>query len=156
MFNGFEPVYDKNSEILILGSFPSVKSRQTGFYYGNKQNRFWRMLENIFNEKFNDDIESKKDFLLKHKIALYDVVMESNLFGSADSNLEKSDFKICDMSFLLPPKTNLVKILCNGKTAYNLFLQTYKIELPVICMPSTSSANPRFDLEIWKKELLNL
>lgn len=66
----FEPVVDKNSEILILGSFPSVKSREINFYYGNPQNRFWKVLEEFFGEKIENDIESKKVFLKNHKIAV--------------------------------------------------------------------------------------
>ncbi len=153
MFSGFEPVFDKHSKVLILGSFPSVKSRQTGFYYGNKQNRFWKMLESIFNEKIEDNISAKKQFLLLHNIALFDVVSESDLSGSADLSLEKSNHKIPNFDFLLPPNTDVKIILCNGKTSYNLLLQNYKTELPVICMPSTSSANPRFNIEIWQNKL---
>lgn len=153
MFNGFEPVFNKNSRVLILGSFPSVKSRENGFYYGNKQNRFWRMLGKIFNEEIKDDINFKTTFLLIHNIALFDVVTESDLSGSADVSLEKSNHKVADFEFLLPPHTKIEKILCNGKTAYNLFLEKCKTSLPVICMSSTSSANPRFDIEDWKSEL---
>lgn len=152
MFNGFEPVFDKNSRILILGSFPSVKSRKQGFYYGNKQNRFWRMLETIFKEKIGDDILSKKEFLFKHGIALFDVVEKSNLEGSADDTLEKSNFKIADFDLIFKSAKNLEKVLCNGKTAYNLFTKNYALNLQVICMPSTSSANPRFDIKQWEKE----
>lgn len=153
MFKGFEPVYNKNSRILILGSFPSVKSREYGFYYGNKQNRFWKMLSQIFNENISDDIEDKKHFLLKHNIALYDVVLESDLKGSADVILEKSKNKIADMSFLLPPNTKVEKILCNGKTAYNLLVENLKTNIPIVYLPSTSPANPRFNITVWQKEL---
>lgn len=156
MFKGFEPVYDKNSKILILGSFPSVKSRSNGFYYGNKQNRFWRMLETIFNDKIEDNIESKKKFLKKHKIALFDVVLESNLTGSADLSLEKSQNKIANFEFLFPPHTKISKVLCNGKTAYNLFTKNFSCKEPVFCLPSTSSANPTFNLEPWRYHLKEL
>ena len=67
----FEPVYNNESKILILGSFPSVKSREINFYYGHPQNRFWKILENIFNEKIENNKEIKKEFLLKHYIALW-------------------------------------------------------------------------------------
>lgn len=153
MFNGFEPVFDKNSRVLILGSFPSIKSREQGFYYGNKQNRFWRMLEKVFNEKIDNDISAKKQFLFNHNIALFDVVVKSDLSGSADISLEKSNHEIADINFLLPPHTNLEKIICNGKTAYNLLTNNNDFSLPVICLPSTSSANPRFNFEDWKREL---
>jgi len=154
MHQGFPAVYNKDSKILILGSFPSVKSRMEGFYYGNKQNRFWKTLTKIFNETIADEIENKKAFLLKYGIALYDVVEESDLTGSADNSLEKSKKKIADISFLLPPHTKVKKIFCNGKTAYNLLMQNVTTTLPIIYLPSTSSANPKFDFEIWRKELL--
>ncbi len=153
MFKGFSPVYDKNSRILILGSFPSVKSREFGFYYGHKQNRFWKMLSQIYNEHISEDIESKTAFLLKHNIALYDVVLESDLKGSADVSLEKSQKKIADMSFLLPPNTKVEKIICNGKTAYNLLVENFESEIPIIYLTSTSPANPRFNISDWQKEL---
>lgn len=154
MFKGFEPVYDKNSRILILGSFPSVKSRENGFYYGHKQNRFWKMLSQIYNEKISEDVENKKSFLLKHNIALYDVVLESDLKGSADLDLEKSQMKIADMSFLLPPHTKVEKIICNGKTAYNLLMENFNTTIPIVYLSSTSPANPRFNISDWQKELI--
>lgn len=153
MFKGFEPVYNAQSRLLILGSFPSVKSRENGFYYGNKQNRFWKMLSEIFNEKIDDDILVKKQFLLSHNIALFDVVKASDLNGSTDTSLEKSNHEIADMSMLFPPNTKIEKIICNGKTAYNLFLSSYKGELPVVYLSSTSSANPKFNINEWKNEL---
>lgn len=189
MFHGFEPVFDKNSEVLILGSFPSVKSRENGFYYGNPQNRFWKMLSQIFDDKIENDIEGKKAFLKKHKIALYDVVLQSDLNGSADATLEKSNRNLADISMLLPPHTKVKKILCNGKTSFKLFSQNHpniffengetfliistdlnfeekeiKIskntqksdkfaKIPIYCLPSTSSANPRFDLSLWQNAL---
>lgn len=153
MFNGFEAVFNNKSEILILGSFPSVKSRANGFYYGNKQNRFWKMLEFVFNENIEDDIDFKKHFLLSHHIALFDVVEESDLKGSADISLEKSNHKLADFSFLLPPNTGVKKVICNGKTAFNLFTENYNCPVPVIYLSSTSSANPRFSYEEWNKEL---
>lgn len=166
MYQGFEPIFDKNSEILILGSFPSVKSRKNGFYYGNKQNRFWKMLKFAFSEDFGDETAAKIDFLLAHHIALFDVVTESDLKGSADNTLSKSNNKITDISFLLPPHTKVKKILCNGKTAFNLLTQFHsditcengnfyisKNKIPIIYLPSTSPANPRFRYEIWQSEL---
>ncbi len=153
MFKGFEPVFDKNSKVLILGSFPSVISRSQGFYYGNKQNRFWKMLSLCFQEEISESIESKKQFLLKHNIALYDIVTESNLLGSADSTLQKSQNKIANINNLLPPNTKVEKIICNGKTAYNLLVNNFNITAPVVCLPSTSGANPRYKFETWQIEL---
>ncbi len=156
MFKGFEPVYDSRSQILILGSFPSVKSREVGFYYGNKQNRFWRMLEGVFEEKIGDSIDEKKVFLYKHGIALYDVVVESDLSGSADLSLEKSKFLQADISFLLPPFTKVAAILCNGKTAFNILSKSYCGKVPIALLSSTSSANPKYNFAEWKKAILKL
>lgn len=153
MFKGFEPCYDKNSKVLILGSFPSVKSRQYGFYYGNKQNRFWSVLGKIFDEKVGEDIDARKTFLLKHNIALYDVVLESDLTGSMDSTLLKSKNKITDISFLLPPHTKVEKIFCNGKAAFNLLTENFKSPIEIYYLPSTSPANASFQFETWKSAL---
>ena len=84
----FEPVYDKNSEILILGSFPSVKSREQGFYYGHPQNRFWKVLAAIVQEKIPDSIEEKKEMLLRNHIAVYDVIWQCKITGSSDSSIK--------------------------------------------------------------------
>ena len=152
---GFQPVFDKDCKILILGSFPSVKSREVGFYYGNKLNRFWKMLEDVFEEKIGQTKEEKIAFLKKHHIALWDVVQTSDIEGSADISLEKSNIETANFSFLLPPNTKVEKILCNGKTAYTLFQKICKTNIPVLCMTSTSSANPRFDFEQWKSALIS-
>lgn len=149
MPKGFAPLFDKDSIILILGSFPSVKSRQIDFYYGNKQNRFWGMLQQIFGGEA-DTVEQKKQLCLQNGIALWDIVAECDIQGSADAKIRNVVFADID---LLLKNANVCKILCNGKTAYRLTLQRYGGDLPVICMPSTSPANPRFDLETWRKEL---
>lgn len=152
MFQGFEPIYDKYSKLLILGSFPSVKSREVGFYYGHPQNRFWKMLATCFDEPMPKTIEEKIQFLKRHQIALWDVVQESDLSGSADNTLEKSSKTIADFDKILK-ESQIKKILCNGKTAYNIFISSYKTEIPCLCMPSTSPANPRYNYDTWAKEL---
>lgn len=156
MNNGFDAVYDKNSRVLILGSFPSVASRSVGFYYGNKQNKFWKTLEWIFGEKIDDSIDCKKQFLLKHNIALFDIVKSSDLTGSSDLSLSKSKREVADISFLLFPHTKVEKIFCNGKTAYNIFNQNYTLDLPVIYLPSTSPTNVSFDKNKWLENLIFL
>lgn len=152
---GFAPVYNPQSKILILGSFPSVKSRAVGFYYGNKQNRFWRMLSATFEAPIGEQIEEKIAFLHQHHIALWDVVECSDLVGSDDKNLDLSNHTICDISFLLPPSTNVNCILCNGKTAYHLLTENFETSIPILCMPSTSPANPRYRIEPWKEAIEN-
>ena len=152
-FTGFEPLVDNDSEILILGSFPSVKSRANNFYYGNPQNRFWKMLATIFNENLPQSIENKKELCRKHKIALWDVVISSNLNGSSDVSLEKSDIELADINGLLKRHPSIKTILCNGKLAYNLFNKYFKVELPVFYMPSTSPANVSYNIDIWREKL---
>mgnify|MGYP004564562019 CR=1 FL=1 len=88
MIEGFDPVYDENSKILILGSFPSVVSREDGFYYGNKRNRFWNLLKEYFKTDFGDDKISKEKFLLERKIALWDVVSSCEIKGSLDADIK--------------------------------------------------------------------
>ena len=87
---GFPPVYDTHSEVLILGSFPSVKSREISFYYGNKQNRFWKTVCAFFGEDVPDSVEGKKAFLLRRKIALWDMVTECEIVGSADASIQNA------------------------------------------------------------------
>lgn len=152
-FTGFEPLVDNDSEILILGSFPSVISRTNNFYYGNPQNRFWKMLATIFNENLPQSIENKKELCRKHKIALWDVVISSNLSGSSDVSLEKSNIELADINELLKRYPSIKTILCNGKLAYNLFNKYFKVELPVFYMPSTSPANVSYNIDNWREKL---
>lgn len=79
-----EPCFTKDSKILILGSFPSVKTREYGFFYGHPQNRFWRVMEVLFKEELSDDIDERKDFLTRHKIALYDSIYQCDIIGSSE------------------------------------------------------------------------
>lgn len=150
---GFEPIYNKNSKILILGSFPSAISRKNNFYYGNPQNKFWKMMERFFSVKFFN-VEDKIDFVLSHNFALWDIVESCNISGSLDKNIK--DVKFVDLRQVLPPHTNVKKILCNGKKSFELtqkYLIKNNLNFNVVCMPSTSSANTRFNFEIWEREL---
>ena len=150
---GFEPIYNKNSKILILGSFPSAISRKNNFYYGNPQNKFWKMMERFFSVKFFN-VEDKIDFALSHNFALWDIVESCNISGSLDKDIK--DVKFVDLKQVLPPHTNVKKILCNGKKSFELtqkYLIKNNLNFNVVCMPSTSSANTRFNFEIWEREL---
>ena len=148
---GFEPVYDTNSKVLILGSFPSVKSREIEFYYGNKQNRFWRMLCGYFKEEIPATTEEKRAFLLRRQVALWDMVTECEIVGSSDASVKNA--KIADLTRLFF-QTNIKKILLNGTLAWKLFCENYP-SCPVegVKMPSTSPANPRYDETLWRKAL---
>ncbi len=147
---GFEPVIDKNSKILILGSFPSVKSRQQGFYYGNKQNRFWKVLEKAFNSPVPNDIDGRKEFLFSHNIALWDVIESSSLTGSMDSDLNENNSIPVDLDKILKSFANIELIILNGRKAYNVFKKFNKdCSKKFVYLPSTSPANVRFDIDIW-------
>lgn len=154
----FGPVYNKNSKILILGSFPSVKSRELNFYYGHPQNRFWKLMSKIYNEEIGDEIDLKKQFLLKNNIALWDSLKSCEIKGSSDASI--TNVEINNIEELIK-KSNISKIIFNGKAAYNLFVKnadmTKYSNLEIRILPSTSPANAAYSLDklfdIWSKEL---
>lgn len=138
--HSINPVYNHNSKILILGSLPSKKSREAGFYYSHSQNRFWKVMEIIFNEEIPSDISSRIGFLLKNRIAMWDVVSECTIQGSADASIKKvivNDFSQIFMT------ANISAIFLTGKTAYNLYKKycSNNYNEPYYLLPSTSSAN---------------
>ncbi len=148
---GFAPVYNQESKALILGSFPSVKSREISFYYGHKQNRFWKMLCGYFGEEIPNTVEGKKDFLYKNNVALWDMATSCEIKGSSDASIK--NVKIADLSNILQT-AKIKKILLNGTLAYRLFLEKYEnLSIPYEKMPSTSPANPRYDETIWRSAL---
>ena len=140
------PVYDSSSKILILGSFPSVKSREEGFFYGHPQNRFWKVTSAVFGEETPKTIEEKKAFLLRNHIAVWDVIRSCDIEGSSDSsirNVVPNDLcKILD-------RADIKAIYVNGKTAYRYY-QKYtekKTRREAICLPSTSPANATWTMD---------
>ena len=148
---GFAPVFHKDSRVLILGSFPSVKSREIDFYYGHKQNRFWKMLCGYFGEEIPATVEGKKAFLKNHKIALWDMVISCEIEGSADASVKNA---VTADLFEVLNDAPIEKILLNGTLAYQLFLSKYEgLDVPYKKMPSTSPANPRYKEEIWRRAL---
>ena len=141
-----EPIYNKSSKILILGSFPSVKSREAGFFYGHPQNRFWKILAAVLGVEVPVTVEEKKAMLLNHQIALWDVIASCTISGSSDSSIK--DVVPNDLEHLLK-ETQISKIYVNGGTAYKLY-EKYtrkKTGIPAIKLPSTSPANAAFRLE---------
>ena len=141
----FKPVIFKESRVLILGSFPSVKSREVDFYYGNKNNRFFKILEVIFDEKIGESREAKIDFLRRHKIALFDVVKSCEIVGSSDSSLIVKE--VNDIGKLIE-NTDIEKILLNGKKAFEIFQKYIKIDkVKYFYIPSSSPANASFSLD---------
>lgn len=146
-FKGFEPCFNSDAEILVLGSFPSVKSRENAFYYGNPQNRFWRLTAEIFGVDIPLTVDEKKEFLYAHKIALWDIVTECKITGSMDSNIK--DYSVADLSEVLN-NAPIKKIILNGGKAAEIFKKFYpSIKTTAYRLPSTSPANTRFDKKLW-------
>lgn len=144
---GFAPVYGKNSRVLILGSFPSVKSREVGFYYGNPQNRFWKTVCGYFGEMIPEDIAGKTEFLLRHKIALWDAVESCEIEGSSDSSIQAES--VAGVAALVTA-CGANAVLCNGSKSYSVLEKHYPALLPITKkLSSTSPANPRFSEKEW-------
>lgn len=144
--HNIEPVFDENSKILILGSFPSVKSREAQFFYGHPQNRFWRVLSAILKEGTPKTIEQKKNFLISNHIAVWDVIASCDIEGSSDSSIK--NVKANDISLILE-SADIKAIFCNGATSYKYYckyLQS-KVYREAIKLPSTSPANATFNME---------
>ena len=116
--HNIEPVYNKSSRVLILGSFPSVKSRETEFFYGHPQNRFWRLLAALLKENTPKSTQDKKQLLLKHNIAVWDVIKECDIVGSSDTSITNALPN--DISLILD-SADIRAILCNGTKAYELY-----------------------------------
>lgn len=151
VFHEFEPFYNSDSKILILGSIPSIKSREQGFYYGHPQNRFWLVLAQIFKEKVPITIKEKKEFLKKHNIALWDVLDSCEIENSSDSSIK--DPTVNDIRIILN-NSKIERIYTAGKTAYNLYNKYLlnKVGKETIYLPSTSPANCKMKLEDLVKE----
>ena len=134
------PVYNSESKILILGSIPSPKSRENGFYYGHTQNKFWKVLSKIFDIEIPDSNEFKKQFLLKRKIALWDVISSCEIIGASDTSIK--NVKVNNINEIIK-NSKIDTIFTTGKKAYNLYMKyCYSItNRKPIYLPSTSPAN---------------
>ncbi len=134
------PIFNQSSKILILGSFPSQKSREQGFFYGHPQNRFWRVIAAVLEQKTPETLDEKIQFLLANNIALWDVIASCDITGSSDSSIKNvipNDIK------MILANASIEKIFVNGKTAekyYNKYIRN-RIGMEAICLPSTSPAN---------------
>ena len=144
--HNIEPVYDEHSRVLILGSFPSVKSRETQFFYGHKQNRFWKVLAGILDCEVPQTVEEKKAMLLSHHIAVWDVIGTCTITGSSDSSIR--DVVPNDISRILDQAP--IQLICaNGNKSWELY-QKYlypQTKREAVKLPSTSPANAAFRLE---------
>lgn len=141
----FAPVYDENSRVLILGTFPSVKSRETHFYYGHPQNRFWKLLAFLCRWPIPATIPEKKEMLLKNGVALWDVIQSCEIAGSSDSSIK--NVIPSDLSRILTG-SSITRIYANGKTAQKLYDKYQKPQtcMDIIALPSTSPANAAYSL----------
>ncbi len=151
------PVFDSHSKVLILGSFPSVKSREAQFFYGHPQNRFWKVTSNVFGVTEPNSIEEKKAFLLAHGIAVWDVIASCDIEGSSDSSIRNVIPN--DLTKILSV-AEIQQIFVNGKTAekfYNKYIKN-TINHEAVCLPSTSPANATWSVErlteAWKQIIL--
>ena len=146
IFHPFPPLYNEDSRILILGSFPSVKSREQRFFYGHPQNRFWKVTAAVFDCAVPQTIEEKRQFLLEYGVALWDTIASCDIVGSSDSSI-----KIVVPNDLTPilEGAKIERIFVNGKTSekyYNRYIRD-KIGREALCLPSTSPANAAWSVE---------
>ena len=140
------PVYDGKSRILILGSFPSVKSREQGFFYGHPQNRFWRVTAAVFGEPVPMTVPERRAFLLRNGIALWDVIASCEIEGSADASIKNA--AVNDLRPILAAAP-IRAIYVNGRTAAKLYHRCAEpvTGRPAVTLPSTSPANAGWSLE---------
>lgn len=138
-----EPIFDSNSRVLLLGTMPSPKSRENGFYYAHPQNRFWRVLEAVVGEPFGDDAPTRRRELLRHRIALWDVLSSCVIDGAADSSIRSAAAN--DISLILHAAP-IRAVFTTGSTAAKLYRRLCLPEtgMAAISLPSTSPANCRY------------
>ena len=152
----FAPVVDENCRTLILGSFPSVKSRENGFYYGHPQNRFWKVISAVLQEETPTTIEEKRKMLLAHHVALWDTIYSCDIIGSSDSSIK--NVVPTDLRTVVE-QSKIQHIYCNGRTSGKYFekYQQKTLGMTAEVLPSTSPANAAFGLEkltaIWSEAL---
>ena len=152
----FPPLYDERSKILILGSLPSVKSREQMFFYGHPQNRFWKVMAALLQEDVPVNIEEKRAMLLKHHIALWDTIYSCDIIGSSDSSIRNV---VPTALKKILQESQVTRIFCNGATSGKYYKKYQEKELGITAevLPSTSPANAAFSLEksiqIWGEKL---
>lgn len=142
----FGPLYDENSRVLILGSFPSVKSREQNFFYGHPQNRFWRVVAAIFDQLVPQTVEDKKQLILGSGLALWDSIASCEITGSSDSSIRNA--RANDIGIILG-NCNIERIYCNGRKSHELYQKYIEPQTgrEAVCLPSTSPANAQWTLE---------
>lgn len=146
MSHGFGPVYDARSRVLILGSFPSVKSREENFYYGHAQNRFWPLMARLLAAPVPRSIDEKRALMLARGVALWDVIEECDILGSADSSIKNA--VPTDVPRILAA-ADIQGIYCNGALAHRLYMKNLfpRCGIAAVKLPSTSPANAAWSLD---------
>ena len=142
----FPPLFCENSDTLILGSFPSVKSREAMFFYGHPQNRFWRVIAALYGENAPDNISEKKRLILNHNLALWDSIQSCTITGSSDSSVR--DVVPNDITSVIN-SSKVVRIFCNGSLSYKMYTKFIfpETNIKAVKLPSTSPANAAFSLD---------
>ena len=141
-YHNLKPIYNKKSKILILGTIPSVKSREKSFYYANPQNRFWKIMANLFNTTFENNSDKEK-WLLYNNIALWDVIKSCDIKGSSDASIKNVEANDLD---IIIKNSHINAIFCTGNTAYKYYSKHFKYDIPCFLLPSPSGANARYSL----------
>jgi hypoxanthine-DNA glycosylase len=146
LFHPFGPLYDENSKVLILGSFPSVKSREQQFFYGHPQNRFWKVVAAVCDVPVPATIDEKKALILGNGLALWDSIASCEITGSSDASIRGAEPN--DIGMILG-SCDIRRIFCNGKTSYGLYRKYIEpaVGREAVCLPSTSPANAQWSLE---------
>ena len=152
----FPALYDRNSHILILGSFPSVKSREQQFFYGHAQNRFWKVMAAVLGCNMPQSIPEKKEMLLTHGVALWDSIARCTIEGSSDASI--ADVVPNDLTPIFA-SASIRQVFCNGKKSWEMY-HRYSESVSgrsALCLPSTSPANAAWSLErltqAWREQL---
>ena len=142
----FGPLYSGESRVLILGSFPSVKSREQNFFYGHPQNRFWKVISALFGETAPTTIDDKKRLILNNKLALWDSIAGCEITGSSDSSIRNA--RANDISMILD-NAPIEHIYTNGKKSHELYVKYIEpaVGREAICLPSTSPTNAQWTLD---------
>ena len=142
----FGPLYDENSRVLILGSFPSVRSREQNFFYGHPQNRFWKVVAAVFGKPVPQTVEEKKLLILDNGLALWDSIASCEITGSSDASIR--NVRANDIGVILN-SCSIERIYCNGRKSHEMYERYIEPETGrvAVCLPSTSPANAKWTLE---------
>ncbi len=144
--HNLKPLYTENSKILILGSFPSPKTREYGFFYGHPNNRFWKIMEKLFKTEIENSIEGRRNFLLEEDIACFDSIFECDIIGASDASIK--NVVASDLSEIFEC-ADIKGVFCNGNSSFKAYekYQMDKYDIKAMKLPSTSAANARYSLD---------